>query len=110
MIRHFSVAPQPVVMAGLACLACCPIAYWAAGPVMELLAPWWAKLLFYSLIPVLVTFLVLYRSEWHREMASLARNGCLVLLSCLIFVSDLVIIMLIISVLSIFVGINRGNQ
>ena len=99
----------PVVMAALACLICCPVMYWAAGPAMDRLEAWWAKLLFYSLIPLLVTFITLYRSCWHREMAGAARTGCLVVLSCVIFCSDLVIIGILVAVFSIFVGINRGH-
>jgi len=65
---------------GVAALACCvgfALVYWTARPVTALVHAWWAKLLVYSLPPLAVTFVILYRSNWHREMARAARTSCL---------------------------------
>ncbi len=52
---------------------------------IERLGVWWAKGLVYAIIPVTVTFVILYRSGWRRETPGRARIGSLLLLACVIF-------------------------
>ena len=52
---------------------------------VSMLRVWWAELLVYAVIPVLVAFIVLYRSSWHQEMRRAGRACLLALVSCSIF-------------------------
>ena len=78
-----------IVIASFACLVTLTFFYWYAGPAVKLLDVWWAKLLVYALIPVLVTFIILYRSGWHREVAGPRRTCSLLLFACAILVGVL---------------------
>lgn len=102
--------PLPIGLAALACCVCFAFIYWAVRPVMVLLPVWWAQLPIYSMLPLAVTFAILYRSGWHREMARVGRTSSLILVSGLIFCSDLVIIGIMVAAACMFLGINRGNQ
>ncbi|HEV2695614.1 MAG TPA: hypothetical protein VG347_22170 [Verrucomicrobiae bacterium] len=46
----------------LACLGCFALVYTVAPPGEVLFGSWWIKLLFYALLPVTVTFTIMYRS------------------------------------------------
>jgi hypothetical protein len=102
--------PLPIGLAALAGCVCFAFIYWAIRPLLILVPVWWAQLLIYSLLPLLVTFAILYRSGWHREMARMGRAGSLILVSGLSLCSDLVIIGIMVAVACMFLGINRGNQ
>ncbi|MGA9452409.1 MAG: hypothetical protein WBW41_13820 [Verrucomicrobiia bacterium] len=99
----------PIGVASFACLVCFAFIYLVARPAVLLLEVWWAEWLAYALIPVSVAFIILYRSCWHPEMVRAARTSCLVLLSCIIFCSDLVFIGILIATLCVFVGLGRGE-
>ncbi len=71
--------------ASVVCFVALALVYWAARPVVERLGVWWAKGLVYAIIPVTVTFVILYRSGWRRETPGRARIGSLLLLACVIF-------------------------
>jgi hypothetical protein len=60
------------------------LVHWATRPVVNLLEVPWIEFLAYALVPVVVTFLILYRSCWHREIAGARRTCSLLLLSCVI--------------------------
>jgi hypothetical protein len=81
---------SPVGIALIACIVCSVLIFWAAGPVVVSLHVWWAELLVYALIPILVTFIILYRSDWHQEITGAARTSLLLLLSCIIFCCALI--------------------
>ena len=81
-----SPSPDIIGIASLACLVALIFFYWYAGPAVKVLDVWWAKLLVYALIPILVTFIILYCSGWHREMVGPRRTGFLLLRSCAILV------------------------
>ena len=71
-------------IASVACFASLLIVCWAARPAADWLATTWAGLLVYAIIPISVTFIILYRSCWHREILGAARTCRLLLLSCAI--------------------------
>ena len=54
-------------------------------PAVEWFRVWWAELLIYTLLPLTLTFTILYGSCIHREMKSAVRALFLLLVSLLIF-------------------------
>ena len=80
---------SPIAIASFACLVCFVVIVLAARPVVVLVAVWWAELLVYALIPVMVSFIILYRSCWHPEITGVVRTCSLLMLSCAIFVGVL---------------------
>src|ERR1035437_9343107 len=78
LMSHFGLpawkAQPPIGVAWLACLVSFGLIYWVARPVVMLLAVWWVELLVYALIPVAVSFIILYRSCWHQEITGVART------------------------------------
>jgi hypothetical protein len=80
-----SEASAPIGVALFACLVCFGSIYWVTRSVVGLLAVWWAELLVYALIPVSVTFVILYRSDWHRGITGTKRTSLMLLLSSGIF-------------------------
>lgn len=99
--------PSPIGIAALSCLACFGLIYWAAKPLVGRLEVFWVEFLAYALPALAVTFVILYRSGWHREMARMARTGYFVWVSSLILGSDLLLIGTIIAILSMCAGIGR---
>jgi hypothetical protein len=73
-----------VILACFACFISLAFFYWAARPVVNLLAVPWIEFLAYALLPMTVTFSILYRSCWHREIAGAKRTCSLLLISCII--------------------------
>jgi hypothetical protein len=63
--------------------------YWVEKPVVELLEDRWADFLVSAIIPISATFIILYRSCWHREITGVARTCVLLLLSWVILVGVL---------------------
>ena len=80
---------SPIGVAAFACLVCFAFFYWYAEPAVKVLDVLWAKLLVYALIPILVTFIILYCSGWHREIVGPTRTCSLLLLSFAILVGVL---------------------
>jgi len=74
-------AQSPVGVCSLVCFVSLALFYLAARPVVSRLHVWWAELLIYALVPTLVTFIILYRSGWHRELTGAVRTFCVMLLS-----------------------------
>ena len=75
---------RDMVIASIACFVSLLVFYSVARPAVELLEVFWEELLAYAVIPMAVTFIILYRSCWHREIVGAARTGCLLLISCII--------------------------
>ncbi len=71
------------VVASLACFLSLIIFYWVARSAVNLIAVPWVETLVYALMPISVTFVILYRSCWHPEISTAARTVFL-LLSCAI--------------------------
>ena len=101
---------SPIGLATFLCLALFGLIYGATRPLVTRIGIGWLEFLLYALLPLAATFTILYRSAWHREMAAVRRTGYLVLTSGLILCSDLVLIGIMLAALSIFIGMNRGNQ
>jgi len=99
----------PVGMAAIACIVCFAFVFGATKSAVVRLGVWWVELLIYALIPIAVSFVILYRSHWHLEMARVARTSRLILLSCLIFCSEFLFFALLITAMCIFVGLGRGH-
>jgi hypothetical protein len=87
-----SPSQEIIGIASFACLVALTFFYWYAGPAVKALDVWWAKLLVYVLIPILVTFIILCRSGWHQEIVGLTRTCSLLLLSCVILVGVYIVI------------------
>jgi hypothetical protein len=76
--------PRIIAAASFGCLASWTIIYGLAPHVVESPRDLWVGLLVDGAVPVLVAFLILYRSNWHEERAPAARMGQLLGLSCAI--------------------------
>ena len=68
-------------MAFLMCCISFMVVYWRAKPVLEPLGVGWVELVAYGILPTAVTFILLYRSGWHREIMGVARTCSVLLLS-----------------------------
>ena len=62
---------------------------WLEQPGVSALQPWWAQLACYSGGPVLLAFITLYRSAWHRQTAASIRAWLAAGCSLMIFVGVL---------------------
>jgi len=72
---------RAVILATFACFGSLALFYWAARPLVNLIDIPWIEFLAYALVPMVVTFLILFRSCWHREISSAKRACSLLLLS-----------------------------
>lgn len=98
-------------IASTACFVSLIIFYWVARPVVERLQVRWVELLVYAIIPLSVTFIILYRSCWHREITGAARTCSLLLLSCVILSCEFVAIGIMLCIgLFGFNAITGGNH
>lgn len=87
------------LMAGLACLMCLPIVYLATRPVIWWIhVSWisWPLLLLFIIVPLSVTFAVLYWSAWHSEWPRIRRIAVAAFSSCVIFGVDLIFVVFLI--------------
>ena len=78
-----------IVIASLACFVSLMFLYCAARPAVSPLHVWWVELLACAIIPISVTYMVLYRSCWHREIAGITRACSVLRLSCFILGGEL---------------------
>jgi hypothetical protein len=76
--------PRVVGLAVIACFISLTGIYLLTRPTMGAIESGWAKLLVYAPLPLLVTFAVLYHSDWHRQNGGAARMGSLLVASGLI--------------------------
>ena len=76
--------PRVVGLAVIACFISLTGIYLLTRPTMGAIESGWAKLLVYAPLPLLVTFAVLYHSDWHRQNSGAARMGSLLVVSGLI--------------------------
>jgi hypothetical protein len=90
---------RTMVMASLTSLVSAIIFYGAVSGVVSELDVWWKELLAYATVPVFLTYFILYRSCWRREITGTARTCSLLLLSCVIFVGDIVAVILAVGVM-----------
>lgn len=102
---------RAVVMASLACFISLAFVYGVARPAVELLGIPWVEGLVYALIPVAVTFVILYRSCWHREIMGAARTCSVLLFSCIILAGVLMAMgFLLYIALFCFNAVSGGNH
>ena len=87
-----SPSEQAIVIASICCYVSLIFFYWVAKRVVVRLEVRWIELLVYAIIPITVTFIILYRSCWHREITGAARTCSLLLLSCVILGGELIAI------------------
>ena len=87
-----------VGIASVACFVSLIFLYCAARPALSPLHVWWVELLAGAIIPISVTYLVLYRSGWHREIAGAARARSALRLSCFILGGELLAVGIMICV------------
>lgn len=100
----------PFMIAGLACLMCLPIIYLTTRLLIWLLhVQWlaWPLLAVWALVPIAVAFVVLYRSEWHREWSKVRRVFSILLSSCIILGMDLLVVVLLTAAGCLIIGLTR---
>jgi len=100
----------PLLIAGLTCLFCMPIVFLTTRPVIWLsTAPWVAWLLgsFFIVVPLVVTFIVLYRSAWHDELPQARRIISVVLSSFVILVADVLLVGAVLVIGCLIAGLSR---
>ena len=92
----------PIGLAGLACFGCLAVVYLATRPFIGFLDRWEIQWLLYISIPIVVPFIILYRSSWHRELPSVTRTLSMILSSCIIYGVVLIAGALIVAIASVF--------
>ncbi|HTV40924.1 MAG TPA: hypothetical protein VMF08_10130 [Candidatus Sulfotelmatobacter sp.] len=100
----------PLLTAGLMCLVCVPVLFLTTRPVVWLSnGPWVAWLLggSFIIVPLAVTFIVLYRSAWHDDRPQVRRIISVAVSSCIIFVADLLLVAAVIIVGCLIAGLSR---
>jgi hypothetical protein len=101
---------QTVVIASIASFVSLIIIYWVARPAVELLYVHWVEWLVYAIIPISVTFIILYRSGWHSEILGAVRTCSLLLLSCIILGGVLIAIGVMLCMIWFCVGaVSNGS-
>jgi hypothetical protein len=98
------------VIASIACFVSLIFLYWVARRAVDLLEVRWIELLVYAIIPVSVTFIILYRSCWHREITGAARTCSLFLLSCIILGSEVIAIGIILCIAMFCLNAMQGGN
>ncbi|MEI7807724.1 MAG: hypothetical protein WCJ07_04480 [Verrucomicrobiota bacterium] len=93
----------PIAIAGCSCFFCLVFMLRVARPAVLLLNVWWAELLVLASLPFIVTFAILYRSDWHRETEKMKRIFILLLYSFVILCSVSFLAVVGLAVLSVYV-------
>jgi hypothetical protein len=102
---------RTVVEAAMTSFAILVLLYWLARPAVELLDSRAAELLAYSILPVAVIFIFLYRSNWHREITGAARTCSLAVLSFFIFGCEIVVTLFLFGIaMFCMMAISGGNH
>jgi hypothetical protein len=99
-----SSSKQSMVIVWLGCFISLTGFYWITRPLMLRLQIWWAELLIYSIVPISVTFILLYRSCWHSELSGWARTYYVLALSCVILAVELIFIGIMLCMIVFGVG------
>ncbi len=102
---------QVLVRASIAAFACLALLYCLARPAVGLLESRMAELLVYSIIPVTIIFVFLYRSCWHREITGVLRTCSLFGLSFLVFACELIVILFLFGIaMFCLMALSGGNH
>jgi hypothetical protein len=104
-----SPAQREGIMAVLACGLCCAYLFGIASPTVQLLPARWAEMLVYTLLPLTLTFTLLYGSRIHREMARVARAAFLFMVSVLIFTGVAIFMGTLVVLAGAFTELGRGQ-
>jgi hypothetical protein len=75
-------------IAAIACFVSLLFTYLAVRHLIAAVEFGWSELVILLFFPVAVTFAVLYRSHWHREITGISRTFSLLGLSCIIAVGE----------------------
>lgn len=81
---------SPILTSAMVSLFSFALILWLDVREVSSLGVWWAETLIYSFVPILLAFIILYRSSWHQEMRRSARAVLLAVLSCLILPGALI--------------------
>jgi hypothetical protein len=92
-----------ITIAAVACFASSLGFYLISRHEVSQLQVWWAELLVYAAVPIAVTFIVLYRSDWHREITGAARTCSLLLLSGVILGGEMIVAVVTLGVAVMFI-------
>ena len=100
-----------LLIAGLAGLMCLPIIYLATRPVIWWLHVSWVGWLLpalFIILPLSVTFIILYWSAWHQEWPKIRRIVSVALSSCVILGVDLFLVILLMIAGGLVAGLARA--
>ncbi|HEY1663985.1 MAG TPA: hypothetical protein VGI03_16320 [Verrucomicrobiae bacterium] len=86
--------PRAIRLGLLTCCASALGSYEVSHIWVSRLQVWWMEGLGYALLPLSMTFIVLYRSCWRREITGAPRVSYLLLYSCIILGSEILATML----------------
>lgn len=96
--------------AGLGSLFCVPVIYLATRPVVWLLHMQWIAWLLaglFILVPLAVTFIILYRSGWHEDSPKFRRILTTAFSSCVILGVDLIAVGALVAAVCLIIGLTR---
>ena len=83
---------RATVVASLICFFVLIGSYWLESPLVAMVEERWARFLVYAILPVAITFIVLYRGGWHSEITGLARTCVLVVVSWVILAGVVLVV------------------
>jgi hypothetical protein len=95
------------------CVMSLPVIYYATQPVILLFyEPWtpWFVISLYAVVPVVMAFNVLYCHPWYPKWSRPKRTILSLLLSCVIFGVDLLLIVFIILMAISLPGVIWGHE
>ena len=101
----------PVVLATLGGLVSLPILHILTSPLGKVLnahVAGWLFLGLFTVVPMSVAFLILYRSVWHREYSRSRRIASVLLSTCLVYCVDLMLAALLLLIACIMIGLTRA--
>ncbi|HUC83562.1 MAG TPA: hypothetical protein VL970_00105 [Candidatus Acidoferrales bacterium] len=87
-LNHSDQPPEsqsPLLASTAAAVISFALLFWLDSRFVSSLQRWWVELLAYAAIPIMLAFIVLYRSAWHHEMRRATRALLLAFTSCTIF-------------------------
>jgi hypothetical protein len=89
--EHIEKVEPPIGLAGGVCALCLVATFLAISIISRFMDIRWMNWFFAVSIPLSVTFVVLYRSSWHREQSKMTRILSMILSACIIYTVVLVI-------------------
>jgi len=102
--RQDQVSQPPIGIAGFVCLLCFVVTCWISRLLENLYNGSWVYGLLSISFPLSVTFIILYRSSWHRELPTVTRILSMVLSAFIIFGVVLLVSGLLVAAFCVFVS------